>query len=62
MCVAVTISAMRDASSVFYRTPAKPPPEIVRGSGVWLEASDGRKYLDGNASASVVAIGHGERA
>src|SRR5262249_51825274 len=50
--------AMSD-SAVFYRTPAKRPPAIVRGRGVWLEADDGRRYLDGNASASVVAIGHG---
>lgn len=50
---------MRDHSPVFYRDVNTVPPEIVRGKGVWLEDRDGRRYLDGSASAGVVGIGHG---
>lgn len=32
---------------------------IVRGSGVYLEDDQGCRYLDGNASAGVVGVGHG---
>jgi hypothetical protein len=48
-------------SAVFYRDLNKPPPTIVRGEGVFLFDSEGRRYLDGSASASVVGIGHGRR-
>jgi adenosylmethionine-8-amino-7-oxononanoate aminotransferase len=50
---------MRNGSAVFYRDLATTPPVIVRGQGCWLEDSTGRRYLDGSASAGVVAIGHG---
>ena len=40
--------AVRPTSSV--------PPTIVRGQGVYLFDADGRAYLDGSASASVVGI------
>jgi adenosylmethionine-8-amino-7-oxononanoate aminotransferase len=46
-------------SAVLYRDLNAPRPTIVRGSGVYLYDSDGRRYLDGSASASVVGIGHG---
>lgn len=49
----------RNHSPVFYRDVNSTPPCIVRGSGVWLEDSAGRRYLDGSASAGVVGIGHG---
>jgi len=44
---------------VLYRDLNAERPTIVRGSGVYLYDSDGRRYLDGSASASVVGIGHG---
>lgn len=51
---------MRNRSGVFYRDlKSPPPPTIVRGEGVFLYDADGRRYLDGSASASVVGIGHG---
>lgn len=51
---------MRNATSgVLYRDLNEPPPMIVGGSGVHLEGADGRRYLDGNASAGVAAVGHG---
>ena len=46
-------------SCVLYRDLKDSPPEIVRGKGVYLFDRDGRRYLDGSASASVVGIGHG---
>ncbi len=49
----------RNASGVLHRDLARAPTAILRGDGVWLEAEDGRRYLDGSASASVVSIGHG---
>jgi adenosylmethionine-8-amino-7-oxononanoate aminotransferase len=50
---------MANRSGVLYRDLNVPRPTIVRGSGVYLYDSDGRRYLDGSASASVVGIGHG---
>jgi adenosylmethionine-8-amino-7-oxononanoate aminotransferase len=50
---------MREHSAVFYRDLGNPPPLIVRGSGVYIEDENGRRYLDGSANAGVVAIGHG---
>ena len=50
---------MRNGSAVFYRDLNVTPPVIVRGEGCYLEDSTGRCYLDGSASAGVVAIGHG---
>lgn len=52
---------LHNRSGVFYRDLTKSPPTIVRGEGVYLEDSKGRRYLDGSASASVVGIGHGRR-
>ncbi|MDX6750275.1 aspartate aminotransferase family protein [Geminicoccaceae bacterium 1502E] len=46
-------------SAVFYRNLANRPPTILRGEGVWLHDSDGRRYLDAVGGAAVVAIGHG---
>jgi adenosylmethionine-8-amino-7-oxononanoate aminotransferase len=50
---------MRNSSGIFYRDLNAPPPTIVRGEGVYLFDSTGRRYLDGSSSASVVGIGHG---
>jgi adenosylmethionine-8-amino-7-oxononanoate aminotransferase len=49
------------ASSVLYRDLRAAPLTIVRGAGVFLEDDRGRRYLDGNASAGVVGLGHGRR-
>jgi adenosylmethionine-8-amino-7-oxononanoate aminotransferase len=46
-------------SAVLYRDLKGTPPTIVRGQGVYLFDAQGRRYLDGSASASVVGIGHG---
>jgi adenosylmethionine-8-amino-7-oxononanoate aminotransferase len=50
---------MRNGSAIFYRDLNTTPPVIVRGEGCYLEDSTSRRYLDGSASAGVVAIGHG---
>lgn len=48
-------------TSVFHRSPAKTYPKAVRGEGVYIYDSDGKRYLDGSAGALVVNIGHGVR-
>ena len=35
------------------------PIVVRRAEGVWLEDVDGRRYIDGNASWNVAALGHG---
>jgi adenosylmethionine-8-amino-7-oxononanoate aminotransferase len=50
---------MSNRSAVFYRDLNTVPPTIVRGEGLYLEDSTGRRYLDANGSAGVVGIGHG---
>jgi adenosylmethionine-8-amino-7-oxononanoate aminotransferase len=52
---------MANRSAVLYRDLKSAPPAIVRGEGVFLFDSEGRRYLDGTSSASVVGIGHGRR-
>jgi acetylornithine/N-succinyldiaminopimelate aminotransferase len=39
-------------------TYARAPITFVRGDGVWLEAEDGRRYLDFGAGLAVVGLGH----
>lgn len=48
-------------SAVLYRDLKAVPPTIVRGEGVFLFDSEGRRYLDATSSASVVGIGHGRQ-
>ncbi len=38
------------------------PLAFVRGEGSWLEAADGRRYLDLGAGIGVMALGHGHPA
>jgi len=45
-------------SRVFRR--AVDPPVAVRAEGVWVEDTDGRRYLDAAGGAVVVGIGHGD--
>jgi len=46
-------------SAVLYRDLGAKPSTIARGSGVYLFDTEGKRYLDGSASAGVVGIGHG---
>lgn len=46
-------------SAVFYRNLRNPLDKIVRGEGVYIYDSEGRRYLDGVGGTSVVSIGHG---
>jgi adenosylmethionine-8-amino-7-oxononanoate aminotransferase len=46
-------------SAVLYRDVRSTPPSILRGEGVYIEDDQGRRYLDGSASAGVVGVGHG---
>ena len=43
--------------------PVYSPPDVVfeRGEGVWLTASNGRRYLDFIAGIAVYALGHAQR-
>ena len=44
---------------LFPRNFRKDFPVAVRGEGCWIEAADGRRYLDASGQAAVVNIGHG---
>ena len=46
-------------SSVFRRHSSAPHPEIIRGEGVYLYDSEGRRYIDASGGALVVSVGHG---
>lgn len=46
---------------VFRRDYAAELPLVERAEGVWVETSDGQRYLDGMGSAGVIGIGHGRR-
>jgi adenosylmethionine---8-amino-7-oxononanoate aminotransferase len=35
------------------------PIVVARAKGAWLEEADGRRYIDGNSSWWVAALGHG---
>jgi adenosylmethionine-8-amino-7-oxononanoate aminotransferase len=52
---------MARRSAVFHRDLTAERPSIVRGQGLYLEDDAGRRYLDANASAGVVGVGHGRR-
>jgi adenosylmethionine-8-amino-7-oxononanoate aminotransferase len=44
---------------VFYRNSKKSYPCAVRGQGIYIHDSTGKRYIDGSAGAAVVGIGHG---
>lgn len=50
-------ASMKD--NVFYRNSRKSYPTAVRGEGIYIYDSTGRRYIDGSAGAAVVGIGHG---
>jgi adenosylmethionine-8-amino-7-oxononanoate aminotransferase len=43
----------------FYRNLQKTYPVAVRGEGIYIYDSSGKRYLDGSGGAAVVGIGHG---
>jgi adenosylmethionine-8-amino-7-oxononanoate aminotransferase len=47
------------AGAVFHRVLDKELPLAKRSQGVWIETSDGRRYLDASGGAVVVNVGHG---
>ncbi|MBE8157972.1 MAG: aspartate aminotransferase family protein [Betaproteobacteria bacterium] len=49
-------------SKVFPRDTRNPPPRAVRGDGVYLYDSEGRRWLDGCGGAAVSCLGHSPRA
>ncbi len=48
-----------NSSAVFHRVLDKELPLGQRSQGVWIEASDGKRYLDASGGAVVVNVGHG---
>ncbi len=50
---------MAHHSHIVYRHMAHPHPLAVRGEGVYLWDTEGRRYIDGSGGAAVVNIGHG---
>ncbi len=47
-------------SYVFGRHTKTNPPVAVRGDGMYLYDSNGKKYLDGSGGAAVSCLGHGD--
>ncbi len=47
-------------SHVFHRVLTRSLPTAVRAEGLWIEDSDGKRYLDGAGGAIVVNVGHGD--
>ncbi len=48
-------------TSILHRDPKNSLPLAVHGDGVWLEDSEGRRYLDASGGAAVSVLGHGHR-
>lgn len=46
-------------ASVFMRSPTREYPIAVRGEGIYLWDTAGKRYLDGSSGALVANIGHG---
>jgi len=46
-------------SHVFYRKQSHPKPTVVRGDGIYLWDSTGKRYIDASGGAVVVNVGHG---
>lgn len=55
------MSSTLNNSSLFHRSLEKEYPTAVRGEGVYLITSDGRKILDGSSGAAVSSVGHGNK-
>lgn len=47
------------SGAVFHRVLDRVLPLAQRSQGVWIETSDGRRYLDASGGAVVVNVGHG---
>ena len=45
-------------SHVFYRQAKAKPPVAVRGEGVYITDSEGKRYLDASGGAAVSCLGH----
>jgi len=46
-------------SAVFYRKHNHHKPTVVRGEGIYLWDSEGKRYIDASGGAVVVNVGHG---
>src|SRR5689334_5720719 len=46
-------------SHVLYRKQSHAKPTVVRGDGIYLWDSKGKRYIDASGGAVVVNIGHG---
>lgn len=46
-------------SHVFHRQLHKQPPTAVRGEGIYLVDSNGKRYIDASGGAAVSCLGHG---
>jgi adenosylmethionine-8-amino-7-oxononanoate aminotransferase len=52
-------SMKKETHHGFYRNLQKTYPVAVRGEGIYIYDSSGKRYLDGSGGAAVVGIGHG---
>ena len=49
----------QSSTNVFYRSPVRRYPMIVRGEGIYLYDAEGKQIIDGTGGPFVVSIGHG---
>ena len=51
---------MPDSTHVFHRAPTSTLPCAVKGDGIYIVDSDGKRYLDGSGGAAVSCLGHSD--
>src|SRR3954468_6197004 len=56
----VAVTSTRQPADAVLPTYKRPPGEIVRGEGVYLVDSDGKRYLDFVSGIAVNALGYGD--
>lgn len=52
--------SMSSETHVFHRAPKSVLPKAVKGDGIYVIDSDGKRYLDGSGGAAVSCLGHSD--
>lgn len=59
MIKTVIDNTITKTSSVLYRSPSSQYPVAIKSSGMYIQDSSGKSYLDMSGGAAVSAVGHG---
>ena len=51
---------MTSSTHVFHRAPKSSMPTAVKGDGIYVIDSTGKRYLDGSGGAAVSCLGHSD--